>query len=159
MPNLNKNKKEIYNYKIQFKKKGSLLLVSIESLNLFAQGTNFDEAIQNLEKEFQKLKLHYKNFEILDKLKNKNNSNFQYKSMVYFGIKTIIISFAFVFSTVYLVSFSTNKISQISIVEIMKSESNKIKGYLKNEEQNLLKLNDIIMTLKPYLKELKKIND
>jgi len=44
-------------------------------------------------------------------------------------------------------------------VEIMKSESNKIDGYLKNEEQTLLKLNKIITTLKPYLKVIKKIDD
>jgi len=41
----------------------------------------------------------------------------------------------------------------------MKSESNKIDGYLKNEEQTLLKLNKIITTLKPYLKVIKKIDD
>lgn len=162
MKSIKPTKQDIYNYKISMKKKSDKFQLSIECLNLYADGPTFDKAIKNLEYEFEKLKINYNDFENTNQSIN-NKYNFQNlrldNTTISFAIKTSIIGFVFVISSIYLTSFITNKISQISIVEIMKSESNKIKGYLKNEEQNLLKLNDVIMTLKPYLRELRKIND
>ena len=56
----------------------------------------------------------------------------------------------------YLTTFISKKISQISIIEILKSEKNKAMGLLNNEDKNLKELHDILIKLEPYFTELEK---
>ena len=161
MKNSFKNDCEIYNYEISLQKNGKIFQVSIKSLNLFSYGKDLDEAMKNLNIEFKKLKLNYKNFKMLDKLKDQNSvsSNYFFRDKtIFFIIKTSIIAFIFVLSFVFLTSFVTNKISQISFVEILKTESNKLKYYLNNKDDNLIRFKNFLKDIEHYINELQNLN-
>jgi len=153
--------KQIFDYQLLIQKKVNMYQVSIVSLNLFSNGKNLEEAMTNLESEFLKLKLNYKNFGMLEQLNNKRSNKYKNsitEKTLLFALKTSTIAIVFVISFVFLTSVVVNKLNQISLVEIIKSESNKMKGFFPDEKQNLLKLRDLVDGVKPYIKELKKIN-
>jgi len=153
--------KQIFDYQLLIQKKVNMYQVSIVSLNLFSNGKNLEEAMTNLESEFLKLKLNYKNFGMLEQLNNKRSNKYKNsitEKTLLFALKTSTIAIVFVISFVFLTSVVVNKLNQISLVEIIKSESNKMKGFFPDEKQNLLKLRDLVESVKPYIKELKKIN-
>ena len=152
--------KDIFDYPFIIQKKEKKYQASIISLNLFSNGKTLNEAILNLENEFKKLKLNYKNFEMLDKLE-KNESKIKSlivnEKTILFTVKSLIVAFVFVISLSFLTSFVSQKINQISLIDIMKSESNKLRGFFASEEQNLEQLKKLINIIEPYIKELKKI--
>ena len=151
------NCSEIFDYKIVIKKNNKKVFVSIEQLNLFATGSSINDALVELEKELIKLKINYKNFndENIKYFKFQNtpvNSNnywiFSFKVFIFFLFSTL--------SVMYLTTFISKKISQISIIEILKSEKNKAMGLLNNEDKNLKELHNILIKLEPYFTELEK---
>ena len=148
---------EIFDYDIIVKKNKNNFFVSIKELNLFASGITINDAFLKLEKELAKLKSNYKNFNHKNIINSKlKKDSIQSNGVWIFILKVFIFFICLTLSIMFATSFVSKKISQVSIIEILKSEKNKAVGLLNNEKKNIDELNNILTKLEPYYLELEK---
>ena len=156
-----KNKSELLDFNLTIKKKDNNIYIYVLDLNLFAKGKNIEIAMINLHNQFEKLKINYQNFpELSIERKNSNIkfNNYNLKEeMKLFFLKFAIISILFVFAGSLGVTIISNKVSQISLIEILKSQKDTLKAYLVKSENNMDQFKETMIFIKPYISEIKKL--
>ena len=153
-------KSNLFDFEVTIKRKNNKFLVSVPELNLFSHGKNIEIAMANLEIEFKNLKKNYINFFELSFPKNDETfleiNNKSISNLKSFFFKSLIISICIIFTALISTTIISNKISQISFVEIIRQQKDNLKRNFITSEKNLNDFRDILKNLEPYVNEIQK---
>ena len=166
--NLKKNDIIFFDYEIIIKKKDNKFFGYIPDLSLYSSATNSELVINDLEKKFNELLKHYEETESIHLIKNtkkkKRNELFKYELSL-FSIKFLFISFVGLIFFILVGTFLANKFQQISVVDVLSSETKKISRLVDshiikniNNKENVETFKNFLLQIKPYIDVFEEIS-
>ena len=159
---------EFENYEIIILRRKNFFYLRIEELNIIVKDVNIEKGIEKLKYKFSRiLKLYYEtdNVQKLPKPKKTIRRNRILNELKIFSLKFLIVGVVILFLTLIGSTFISMKARQVSVVDILKSETRKTISTLNSlipdneteKEKQLKKFKALISELKPYFNELNSI--
>ena len=150
-----------FDYEIIIKKNNDVIFGYIADLSLYSSAKSAELVLLNLEKKFNDTIKHYEETQSLHLIKNrkkqKKNILFKYELLLFLSKFFIVGFLGFVF-LILAGTFLANKFQQISIIDIMSSETKKISRLIDNQmdkklnnEENIEKFKNILLQIRPYI--------
>lgn len=159
--NAKKSDINFHDYEVIIKKNKDKIFGYIPDLSLYSSAKNAELVLLDLEKKFNDLIVNYEDTQsihlIKDRKKTKKTVLFKYE-LILFLIKFMIVGFVVFIFFILAGTFLANKFQQISIIDIMSSESKKISKLIDNQidkklnnKDNIEKFRNILLQIQPYI--------
>ena len=156
-----------YDYEIIIKKKNNKYFGYISELSLYSVAKNSNLVLEDLEKKFNELLNHYEksgSIHLIKTAKKHKKDQFFKNELLSFSIKLIIIGFIFLTFILLSGTFLANKFQQISIIDILASETKKISSLVykkidenKNDKESIENFKKILLTIKPFVTSFEEV--
>ena len=165
-----KSNNNFNDYEIKITNKNNTYFIFIDELCLIVKNKDLKAGIVELENQFISLKKDYENTHDIDnfpKSRKNNITNYIWRELSIFSLKTGIIALIFSLFLVFSFTFMVNKSSQLSVVKILGSEFYKLSDILSSrlpkddqeKKRALAEFKLYLNELKPYIEEFQRLQD